>query len=113
MTSARRWPRTTNRRSLPCSPRPRGSAMLWEVEIRPKGADRERERITAENDLLTHGAGAGARLIQGAARGYLLEGAVDRDQAQRLVDELLVDPRVAPARLVEITAAPAPGAGPA
>jgi len=28
--------------------------MLWEVEVRPKGRDAERERVCDEFDLLTH-----------------------------------------------------------
>src|SRR5207249_11343961 len=80
--------------------------MLWEVEIQPRGADPERQRVAAEFDLLTHGHGAGARVFQGAARGYLLEGEVTADQAQRLADELLVDGVVETGRLGELTANP-------
>jgi phosphoribosylformylglycinamidine synthase len=65
--------------------------MLWEVEIQPKGHDPERDRVAEEYDLLNHSQ-AGARLVTGTARGYLLEGALSRPQAERLVAELLLDP---------------------
>lgn len=64
--------------------------MLWEVEIRPKGTDLERERVCDEFDLLTHGRHA-RDLVAFSARGYLLEGDLEREQVQRLLDELLVD----------------------
>jgi len=67
--------------------------MLWEIEIRPKGADPERARVCEEYDLLTHGQG-GAAPITGSAQGYLLEGELSRPQADRLLAELLVDPLV-------------------
>ena len=38
--------------------------MLWEIEIRPKGAGRRAARVAEEYDLLTHGkdgAGRGER----------------------------------------------------
>ena len=64
--------------------------MLWEIEIRPKGHDAERDRVCEEYDLLTH-AHDGAALLTAASRGYLLEGELSRDQARRLADDLLVD----------------------
>ena len=68
--------------------------MLWEVEIRPLGRDGERERVCDEFDLLTH-AERGGDLVTAAARGFLLEGDLDRRaDAERLADELLVDPLV-------------------
>ena len=72
--------------------------MLWEIEIRPRDGDPERARVCEDYDLLTHAHG-GADLITGAARGYLLEGDLSRDQARRLADELLVDPVVETGRL--------------
>jgi phosphoribosylformylglycinamidine synthase len=65
--------------------------MLWEVEIRPKGPDAERDRVGDEYDLLTHGRD-GRGLVARTARGYLLEGELMREQAERLTVELLVDP---------------------
>ena len=65
--------------------------MLWEIEIRPKGPDGERVRVAEEFDLLTHGK-AGATLVGAAARGWLLEGPLTHEQAERLTRELLVDP---------------------
>jgi phosphoribosylformylglycinamidine synthase len=71
--------------------------MLWEVEIEPKGDDLERDRVHDEYALLTHTRPGG--LVQRSARGYLLEGNLDRQQADDLVRELLVDPLVETARL--------------
>ncbi len=79
--------------------------MLWEVELRPKGPDGERQRVCEEYDLLTHaGRGGtlatpqgvvelqpGAELITGSARGYFLQGDLNREQVERLVSQLLGD----------------------
>src|SRR5262245_24755466 len=71
---------------------PRGTAMLWEVEIQPKGTDSERQRIVAEYDLLAHSQ-RGISLVHRATRGYLLEGEnLPRATVDRLCHELLVDP---------------------
>jgi phosphoribosylformylglycinamidine synthase len=67
--------------------------MLWEIEIRPKGPDGERERVAEEYDLLTHGKG-GPALLTATSRGWLLEGPLTREQADRLTRDLLVDPLV-------------------
>src|SRR4051812_8421933 len=75
--------------------------MLWEVEIRPLGRDAERERVCDEFDLLTH-ATRGGDLVRAAARGFLLEGYLDREAAERLANELLVDSVVETATLSEI-----------
>jgi phosphoribosylformylglycinamidine synthase len=64
--------------------------MLWEIEISPKGRDAERDRVCEEYDLLTHSRG-GAGLVTRSARGYLVEGPLDRPLAERLLRELLVD----------------------
>jgi phosphoribosylformylglycinamidine synthase len=72
--------------------------MLWEVEVWPKDHDAERQRVAADYDLLTH-AQEGQRLIQRSTRGYLLEGDLPREQVQRLLDDLLVDPLVETAQL--------------
>src|SRR5262245_61765097 len=65
--------------------------MLWEVEIQPRTTDAERARACEEYDLLTHSR-RGAELIVGSSRGFLLEGPLDREQADRLLSGLLVDP---------------------
>ena len=64
--------------------------MLWEIEIRPKGADGERVRVAEEYDLLIHGK-AGSALVTATARGWLLEGPLSREQADRLTRDLLID----------------------
>jgi phosphoribosylformylglycinamidine synthase II len=65
--------------------------MLWEIAIRPKDHDAERQRVIEEYELLTHSR-EGAGLVTGTAHGYLLEGPISHEQAETLVRELLVDP---------------------
>jgi phosphoribosylformylglycinamidine synthase len=87
--------------------------MLWEVDLQPKGADAERQRVAAEYDLLAHAQAslpAGTALVQGTTRGYLLEGDLPREEAQRLLDELLVDPLVEAGRVAELPAPVGQGA---
>jgi phosphoribosylformylglycinamidine synthase len=67
--------------------------MLWEVEIEPKGPDRERDRLGEEYALLTHRPPEGLGILR-ATHGFLLEGQITHDQARLLVAELLVDPLV-------------------
>jgi phosphoribosylformylglycinamidine synthase len=64
--------------------------MLWEIEVRPRGHDAERDRVAEEFDLLTH-TSRGRELVTGTARGYLVEGPLTRQEAERLAGELLVD----------------------
>ena len=75
--------------------------MLWEVEIMPLGRDAERERVCDEFDLLTRSR-RGGDLVTAAARGFLVEGKLTRDDARRLADDLLVDPLVERYTLSEI-----------
>src|SRR4051794_32458068 len=75
--------------------------MLWEIEIRPRGADPERARVAEEYDLLTHSRD-GERLVTAASRGYLLEGELSREQVDRLAGELLVDPVVETGRVTTL-----------
>src|SRR3954465_6803192 len=75
--------------------------MLWEVEIRPLGRDAERERVCDEFDLLTHSS-RGADLVKSSARGFLIEGYLDRDAAGKLATELLVDSVVESFQLAEV-----------
>src|SRR5262245_29228153 len=77
--------------------------MLWEVEVRPLGRDAERERVCDEFDLLTHSQ-RGADLVTASARGYLLEGPLGHDSAERFLNELLCDPVVETASLTEVGA---------
>ena len=77
--------------------------MLWEIEIQPRGRDLERERAAEEFNLLTHSRDGDA-WIQGTAHGFLLEGDLSREQAERLAHELLVDPLVETGRLGELNA---------
>jgi phosphoribosylformylglycinamidine synthase len=67
--------------------------MLWELEIRPKGRDGERERVCDEFDLLTH-AQRGGDLISASARGFLLEGDLAESDLERLANDILGDPLV-------------------
>jgi phosphoribosylformylglycinamidine synthase II len=78
--------------------------MLWEVEIQPKGTDPERDRVDDEFALLTHQP-RGRTLIRHSARGYLLEGDLDRARVEQLLGDLLLDPLVEYGRI----AAPAAG----
>jgi phosphoribosylformylglycinamidine synthase len=64
--------------------------MLWEILIQPRGHDTERARVCEEYDLLTHSRD-GANLVAGSARGYLVEGDLDRAAAEVLLRDLLVD----------------------
>lgn len=81
--------------------------MLWEIEITPKGDDAERARICDDYDLLS-GSSAKSRAITGTSRGYLIEGDLDQDGADRLLKELLVNSLVEEGR---IGAERAPGPG--
>ncbi len=72
--------------------------MLWEIEITPKGDDAERARICDDYDLLS-GSSAKSRAITGTSRGYLIEGDLDQDGADRLLKELLVDSLVEEGRI--------------
>src|SRR5438309_11103867 len=88
---------------------PKRYAMLWEVEIQPTDHDLERQRVCEEYALLTH-SGQGSAPVQRAARGYLLEGNLNRETVERLVAELLADPLVETSRIEELSAASAPPA---
>src|SRR5437867_411331 len=72
--------------------------MLWEIEIEPKGADAERQRVCEELDLLTHRHDA-ATFISRSARGYLVEGNLSVQHAERLLHELFVDPLIETGRV--------------
>jgi phosphoribosylformylglycinamidine synthase len=77
--------------------------MLWEVEILPKHHDPETERVRQEVALLTH-QDPGDDCIDLAARGFLLEGIFPRAIAERLLEELLLDPISEIGRLGELNA---------
>jgi phosphoribosylformylglycinamidine synthase len=84
--------------------------MLWEIEIQPKGADAERDRVLEECASLMHSRTAD-QLVQRSARGYLLEGDLDHDAVERLARELLIDPLVETGRVAAVGAnAPKPAA---
>jgi phosphoribosylformylglycinamidine synthase len=78
--------------------------MLWEIEIRPRGPDRERERIGQEYDLLTHSKD-GTNHLTATARGYLLEGILIRPEIEQLLANLLVDPLAESGTISELTSA--------
>ncbi|MCS6866960.1 MAG: AIR synthase-related protein, partial [Gemmataceae bacterium] len=67
--------------------------MLWELEIRPRGRDNERERVCDEFDLLTHSQ-RGGDLITASARGFFIEGDLSDEHRHRLANEVLLDPLV-------------------
>jgi phosphoribosylformylglycinamidine synthase II len=71
--------------------------MLWEIEILPRHADPETRRVNQEVALLTHR--SDAHPVSLASRGFLLEGALVQDDAERLSGELLVDPLVETGRV--------------
>src|ERR1043166_1252358 len=75
--------------------------MLWEIEIYPKGADTERKRVCAEYDLLTN-TKKGTTLIHKATRGYVVVGALEHADVERLMTTLLVDPLVETALVTEL-----------
>src|SRR5207248_8817791 len=72
-------------------------AMLWEIEIRPLGDDAECRRVCDEFNLLTHGRDGDP--VAASARGYLLEGDLAHEQAEQLLNDLLLDPLVQTGRL--------------
>lgn len=76
--------------------------MLWEVEILPRTHDNEAARVNQELGLLTHANDLAA--VSLASRGFLLEGELDQEAAQRLADELLVDPLVEVGRVGPLNA---------
>src|SRR5436189_5113304 len=102
--SAPLWKPVTGQRSTASSLKLRRCAMLWEVEIRPKGQDGERGRVAEEFNLLTY-SDEGERLVTASARGYLLEGILDRAHAMCLMSDLLVDALVATGVLGELRSA--------
>jgi len=64
--------------------------MLWEVEIQPLGPDPDCERIRQEYALYTH-AQQGSDIVTRSAKGFLLEGSLNKKQVELLMAELLVD----------------------
>jgi hypothetical protein len=74
--------------------------MLWEIEISPIGRDVERQRVIQEYDLLTQSS-HGKELVERASRGFLVQGDVDSTQAESLLNNLLLDPLVEDARLLD------------
>src|SRR5688572_2509686 len=77
--------------------------MLWEIELLPRHADPEARRINQEVALLTHDARADAGVAL-ASRGFLVEGDLGKDDAERLLNDLLVDPLVETGRVGELNA---------
>jgi phosphoribosylformylglycinamidine synthase len=64
--------------------------MLWEIEVRPRGHDAERARVCEDVQLLTHGR-SGKEPVTDTSHGYLIEGDLTREQAEKLARDLLVD----------------------
>jgi phosphoribosylformylglycinamidine synthase len=76
--------------------------MLWEIEVQAKTGDPEFRRVAHEYSLLTHEPAENAG-ITSTARGYLLEGNLSADQAEKLLHDLILDPVVERGRIRELT----------
>src|SRR5438105_4559031 len=85
-------------RSSHCWNKPKRCVMLWEIEILPLRHDPEAARVRQELALLND-AGPDGGAIDLAARGFLLEGIFPRGTAERLLNELLLDPLVETGRI--------------
>ncbi|MEI7685526.1 MAG: AIR synthase related protein, partial [Planctomycetota bacterium] len=71
--------------------------MLWEIEILPNHSDPETHRVNQEVGLLTHR--SDAHPVSLASRGFLVEGELTKDDAERLAHDLLVDALVETGRV--------------
>src|SRR4051794_34680247 len=76
--------------------------MLWEIEILPHHADPETRRVNQEVALLTHSPAANPVAL--ATRGFLVEGMLSEDDADRLARDLLVDALVETGRVGSLNA---------
>ncbi len=76
--------------------------MLWEIEILPHHTDPETRRANQEVALLTHS--PDAHPVALASRGFLVEGDLSQEDAQRLATELLVDALVETGRVGSLNA---------
>src|SRR5436305_12711527 len=70
--------------------KPKRCVMLWEIEIRRKDGDGECERVCREFSLLT-GKKVQSSPVTRTSRGYLLLGNVNREEAEAMLVQLLVD----------------------
>ena len=64
--------------------------MLWEVEIRPINGEKDYEGLKVLSNAASQGID-GLKSVS-AARTFLIQGDLTRDDAQRAASELLVDP---------------------
>ena len=64
--------------------------MLWEVEIRSKEFDVERDRVCDEFDQLTHSQ-RGCDVVQSSSRGYIFAADLTVGEVVQLCQTLLVD----------------------
>src|SRR5213075_17816 len=71
--------------------------MLWEIEILPHKTDPETRRVNQEVALLTHS--PDAHPVALASRGFLVEGELSEENAERLASDLLVDALVETGRV--------------
>jgi phosphoribosylformylglycinamidine synthase II len=76
--------------------------MLWEIEILPLHGDSEARRVNQEVALLMHA--AGAHPVALASRGFLVEGELTEETAERLANDLLVDSLVETGRVGRLNA---------
>src|SRR5262245_29670266 len=79
------------------------SAMLWELEIWPRGRNPDRERVCADYDLLTH-TERGHDVIAVGSRGYLLDADLTTETDRVRITDLLTDPLVEESRLAHLNA---------
>lgn len=75
--------------------------MIWEIEIRPLLADLEKKRVNGEFHLLMPSRRS-LEVVTATTRGFLLQGDITRENAEKLQRELLVDPIVEKATLREV-----------
>src|ERR1700722_8493030 len=86
---ARRWSAATKQAWNRSSSKRNGRAMLWEVDIYPLAGQPNllARRVAADAADL----GLGRELCVDAARGYLIQGQLSREQIDQIAQSLLVD----------------------
>ncbi|MFN6049205.1 MAG: phosphoribosylformylglycinamidine synthase, partial [Planctomycetia bacterium] len=75
--------------------------MIWEIEIQPLLSDLEKKRVNGEFHLLMSGK-RNQEMVSFTTRGFLLQGDLTREAAEKLKTELLVDAVVEKATLQQV-----------